>query len=104
MPTRDFTRVQTGREPVQFTIDGDTFHAVPLAPGGAMLDMAAVQDGTNSEKVRAISEFLDMVLTEESAVLFAARLRDKKRPITLDQATEVVVWLVEEAYTDRPTN
>jgi hypothetical protein len=93
-------------ETVTFDLNKTTYEAVPDAPGGNLLDVAAIASDTSktdAERARAVAIFLDGVLTDESSAKFAAAFRDKKDPITLPQALEVLQWLIEEVYVGRPT-
>jgi hypothetical protein len=92
------------QEDVQFEIDGDTFTAVGVAPAMAVLDISAVNEAVGGDKLKIVFTFLDQVLADESAALFAERLSSKDRPITIEQATSIAVWLMEEVYApERPT-
>ena len=95
---------RAGRGPVEFDVDGETFFAAPVMPTQAVLDVAdlAVKESV-AERASAISGFLDAVLLPESAVRFAARLRDPERPIGIEDAVAVVNWLIEDVYAMRPT-
>lgn len=89
---------------VEFTMDGDTFAAVDVAPGLSILNVSRINEAKNLGKVELIMDFLDQVLVPESAERFAARLKDPTNPITIDQCAAVAVHLVEDVYvTDRPT-
>ncbi len=100
---KDFT--SDDKKPhIQFKVDGDTFVAVGDPPAMAILDVSAVNKAEGMDKVRVVLEFLDQVLLDESAELFASRMRSKTEPIGIDQATGIAVWLMEEKYApDRPT-
>jgi hypothetical protein len=100
---KDFSR-ETEMEDVEIKVDGDTFYATGIAPALAVLDMAAVNDAGNVERMKIVMEFLDAVMHEESAERFAARLRSTTNPISVDQAVAIVMWLMEDVYaTERPT-
>jgi len=105
---RDFEqarRVDTG-EVVTFTLNGEEYSAWPDAPGGLILDLAKASmdtEATNAAQVAAAAAFLEATLVPESAERFAAAMRDPANPITFDQAAAVMEWLLEEAYTARPT-
>lgn len=91
--------------PIKFTIDGDEFFAAGECPGGTVTDLAAVSaaEGENeAEQLQVAMAFFDQVLLPDSAELFAERLRDPKRPITLQKAMKIFTWLM-EIYTDFPT-
>ncbi len=100
---RDFSRSKP-LERVDFTIDGDVFHAVGVAPAMAILNVSRINEAKDMGKVEVIMSFLDQVLEEESAERFAARLTDRMNPITIDQCASVAIYLIEEVYvTERPT-
>lgn len=91
--------------PIKFTIDGDEFWAAGECPGGTVTDLASVSaaEGENeAEQLQVAMAFFDQVLLPESAELFAERLRDPRRPITLQKAMRIFTWLMEK-YTDFPT-
>lgn len=108
MPHKDFEadrRIDRG-ETVTFTLNGEGYEAAADAPGGAILDVAATATDDSlpdGRRAMAIGTFLDAVLLPESAERFADRFRDPTNPITLEQATELLTWLVEEVYVGRPT-
>ena len=100
---KDFTN-KDKKPDIPFTVDDDTFTAVGTPPGMAILDVSAVNKAENIDKIKIIFEFLDKVLYPESAELFAERLSDPRRPIEIEQATAIAVWLMEEKYApERPT-
>jgi hypothetical protein len=99
---KDFSRER--KPDVPFTIDGDRFVAVGTPPGMAILDVSAVNKAEDLDKIRIVFDFLDKVLLPESAALFAERLASAEKPIEIEQATDVAVWLVQEKYNkERPT-
>jgi hypothetical protein len=103
MTVKDFTRV---RERVVFTIGPDTFEAAPALPGQTLTEFALrfsdAAEAATGDKLRIITDALSMVLLPESSALFAKRFADLEQPIELDQASEVLLWLV-ECYGLRPT-
>jgi hypothetical protein len=100
---KDFTRQ---RERLQFTIDGDVFEATPALPGQTLTEFARrftdVGSAPAEDKLRIITDALSMVLLPDSAALFSKRFADLEQPIELDQASEVLIWLM-ECYGLRPT-
>jgi hypothetical protein len=89
--------------PLEFTIDGDTFYAAGECPGGTVTDLALSADSENeTDQLQVAMAFFDQVLLPESADLFAERLRDPQKPISLQKAMRVFAWLVGK-YTDFPT-
>jgi hypothetical protein len=103
MATKDFTRE---RERITFTIDSDTFEATPALPGQTLTEFARrfadVTSAPNEAKLGIITDALSMVLLPDSAALFTKRFSDLENPIELDQATEVLIWIMEQ-YGLRPT-
>ena len=102
-PVKDFTRK---REPVNFRIDGDIFEAASALPGETLVQFAKrysdVGSATVMDRLDIITDALSMVLLPESAARFAKRFSDLANPIELDQASDVIVWLLER-YGLRPT-
>lgn len=100
---KDFSRK---REEIVFTIDEDRFEAAPALPGDILTEFAVRFADENADDAKARFEqwtaALELVLLPDSYKLFRARLRDKERPIELEQASEVIVWLLEQ-YGLRPT-
>jgi hypothetical protein len=89
---------------VEFDIDGEVFRLASVAPAMAVLDVAKVNTAEDIDKVQIIMVFLDQVLEPDSAQRFAARLRSIENPISIDQATSIAVWAMEEVYApERPT-
>lgn len=105
MATRDFSKP---REPIYFTLDGERFDSTPAIPGGTLAEFAtrfSGEDGTDRpplEQIQAYLSALELVLVPESYDRFHARLSDRERPVELDQAADVILWLLEQ-YGLRPT-
>lgn len=102
----DFSDPDSGKPPVPFTIDGETFYVAPAAPAGALQDMARIGELAKQERMAEMltmfNGFLSMVLMPESLERFTARMRDPQKPITQAQLTKIVKWLMEH-YAGRPT-
>lgn len=101
---RDFTRP---RKRLNFTIDDDTFEAASVLPGDVFAEMVALYNNaseaeTFQDQHDLLKKALEFALLPESWQRFAARLKDKARPIDDDQTSEIVIWLMEE-YGVRPT-
>lgn len=100
---KSFTKMDR-RDNVKFQIDDDVFEAVGTAPAMAVLDVSAVNQAKDLDKIRIILSFLDQVLLPDSAQRFADRLKSAEEPIDIDQAASVAVWLMEGVYApERPT-
>lgn len=101
---KDFSRQ---RKRLDFTIDDDTFDAAPALPGDVFVEFVGLYNSTGDvdglkEQHDLLKQALELVLLDESWQRFAARLKDKARPIEDDQMSDVVIWLLEE-YGMRPT-
>ncbi|GKQ35199.1 hypothetical protein [Streptomyces sp. A012304] len=102
-PVRDFTRK---RERLLFRIDDDVFEAATALPGKTLARFAArfanVENIPVEQQLDAFTDALGMVLLDESNARFQKRLDDLSNPIELEQASDVIQWLL-EAYGLRPT-
>lgn len=100
---KDFTRK---RSPVTFRIDNDLFEAAAALPGETLVQFAKrfsdVGGTADTDRLNVILDALSMVLLPESAARFTKRFSDLENPIELDQASDVIVWLLER-YGLRPT-
>lgn len=120
---RDFgSSPGTPKEPITFTLAGETFTALPEAPGAALNDLASGitldEKGYRVYSAPNLIAFVTAVLVEEEEVegedgtmervptddveRFLALMRDKRRVVPIDTLGEVVMWLAEE-YGDRPS-
>lgn len=102
-PVKDFTRK---RKRLTFRIDDDVFEAASALPGktlGAFATrFAGIEKIPVAQQLDVFAEALGMVLLPESNARFQKRLGDLNDPIELEQASDVVAWLMEE-YGHRPT-
>lgn len=102
-PVKDFTRP---RERLLFRIDSDVFEAATALPGKTLSRFAkrfaTVESTPPDQQLDAFTDALGMVLLPESNALFQKRLDDLERPIELEQASDVIQWLL-ECYGLRPT-
>lgn len=102
-PIRDFSEA---RERVLFRIDGDVFEAASALPGKTLARFAGrfadIEKVPPEQQLDAMTDALSMVLLPDSAALFAKRLDDLTNPISLEQASDVITWLL-ECYGMRPT-
>lgn len=100
---KDFTRA---RKRIEFVIDGDEFQAAPALPGKTLTEFAKrfadIADTGPTDRLDVLADALSMVLLPDSAALFQKRFEDLANPIELDQASDVIVWLLEQ-YGLRPT-
>lgn len=106
--TEEIKDFSVQRQPIKFKIDDDIFEAVPDVAAEVMIrfiDQATIlenSEASNDEKMSVIRGMFYMVLVEESADLFVARLNDPERPIGLSTFIAVVQWIMEQ-YSLRPT-
>lgn len=102
-PVRDFTRK---RKRLTFRIDDDVFEAATALPGKTLaafaVRFAGIEKIPVAQQLDVFAEALGMVLLPESNARFQKRLDDLNNPIELEQASDVVTWLMEE-YGHRPT-
>jgi hypothetical protein len=102
-PVKDFSRK---RERLVFRIDDDIFEAATALPGKTLARFAArfadIEHTPIDKQLDAFADALGMVLLAESNALFQKRLDDLENPIELEQASDVIQWLLEK-YGLRPT-
>lgn len=90
-------------EPIEFTIDGETFTAYPPSSGQMALLVAAQADSRDvSESMAAIIDFLDGILDEDAQAMYRRRLLDRDDPFDFDTVNDIVEGLIEE-WSARPT-
>lgn len=123
---RDFSKPVI-KEPtlIEFTLDGDVFHAYPNVGAGLIDDLmdltefgdlldkdpdtATAEDLTKLAKAQhtynvRLANFLDLVLSPESAELYASRLRlAGPKSIERWQSQGVIRFLIEEYSKPHPT-
>ncbi|MDK1473611.1 hypothetical protein QNO07_09285 [Streptomyces sp. 549] len=99
---RDFT---TARKSIRFRVDSDVFDAVPDIPAQTLLDFAMEMEHAGDspdQAIRAMVKVVDILLTQESAALFKARMSNPDNPISAQQLKDIMPWLLEQ-YGMRPT-
>lgn len=102
-PIRDFSRK---RERLVFRIDDDVFEAAAALPGNTLAQFATrfsnVESVPLDQQLKVFADALGLVLLPESNARFQKRLDDLQNPIELEQASDVITWLLEH-YGLRPT-
>lgn len=102
-PVKDFSRK---RERLAFRIDDDVFEAATALPGKTLARFATrftdIERTPFNKQLELFADALGMVLLPESNSRFQKRLDDLENPIELEQASDVIQWLM-EAYGLRPT-
>lgn len=90
------------KEPITFTIKGETFTAVPEVQGKVLIDLIKRSQSTDpTESFDMMLDLFNAALEDESLVRFNALLEDKHRIVTVEKLAEITQFLVEE-YADRP--
>lgn len=100
---KDFGSEAVPSEPITFTVNGETFTAIPAIQGAFLLhfvNQAGGSDGIHAAE--ALMEFYARVLTPESLERFNAMCSSPDKIVSMTTLSEIVGWLVEE-YTKRPT-
>ena len=91
---------------ILFRIDDDVFEAATALPGKTLARFAArfikVENTPIDKQLDIFADALGMVLLPESNALFQKRLDDLEHPIEVEQASDVIQWLLGE-YGLRPT-
>lgn len=102
-PVKDFSRK---RERLVFRIDDDIFEAATALPGKTLSRFATrfadIEKTPFDKQLDVFADALGMVLLPESNARFQKRLDDLENPIELEQASDVITWLLER-YGLRPT-
>lgn len=102
-PVKDFSRK---RERLVFRIDEDIFEAATALPGNVLAQFATRFSNIESipldQQLKVFADALGLVLLPESNGRFQKRLDDLENPIELEQASDVIQWLLER-YGLRPT-
>ena len=102
-PVKDFTRK---RKRIIFRIDNDVFEAATALPGKTLAAFATrfadIDKTPIAQQLNVFADALGLVLLPESNARFQKRLDDLTNPIELEQASDVIVWLMEQ-YGLRPT-
>lgn len=102
-PVKDFSRK---RERPVFRIDDDLFEAATALPGKTLARFATrfadIEKTPFDKQLDVFADALGMVLLPESNARFQKRLDDLENPIELEQASDVIQWLLEH-YGLRPT-
>lgn len=100
---RDFSAPIT----VSFKVDADVFYGVTGIPALSLLEFGMLYEGLAAQDMahqpEAFTRMFDLVLTDESAERFKARMSDKTNPVTMTQLMDILPWLMEQ-YGMRPTS
>jgi hypothetical protein len=118
-PVKQFHRTKVASTK-PFSLDGQLFHAVGVAPGGLILDFGGMtslseeqqalltkeeQDAVGKESLAAVTEFLNTVIVPNDKPAFHAAIRQVAEDgsvAALSDVMEIAQWLAEE-YAANPT-
>ena len=90
-------------EPLTFSLNNQTFRAVPAIQGSTLLEFVAKADGeSGGAAAGALYSFFESCMEPEEYQRFQALLQDPKVIIDMETNGEIAGWLVEQ-YTARPT-
>ncbi|QOR55354.1 MAG: hypothetical protein SHS37scaffold145_5 [Phage 71_18] len=79
------------------------FTAVPVAPGGALLDFTEkVEPSTGARPAAAIIQFMRDVLIDADVPRFEELIHSKSAQVDVEVLGDITNWLMEE-YAGRPT-
>lgn len=102
---KDFSKK---RQPIFFVLDGPTpdgerFDCYPALALPSLQEIALIADAITTENAtQSFVEFFKVVLQPESAARIEAKLADRMYPLDLEQANDIMSWLMGE-YGLRPT-
>lgn len=105
---KDFS---TERPPVRFKIKRsdntyDYFDGLPDLPALLLVEFATLAERLSESELgdqpKLFSALFELILQEQSAVLFISRMSDRKEPISLPQINDIMQWTM-AAYGLRPT-
>lgn len=100
-------RFDVSTEPKRFVLGDDdfVFEATPDLPD-TVLDLVPLMANLNAaagrEGIQPLYDFMEEVLTEESAAEFRRRVSAKRKTFGIGTIRQVITWLLEE-YGLRPT-
>lgn len=91
-----------GAEPIEFTLDDETFKAYPPTPAQFAYHVREQSHRDTSRRIASVINFLDGLLDEQGRDRFAERLLDRDDPFGLDDVNNIIAGLIEE-WTANPT-
>jgi hypothetical protein len=104
--TRDFgtSKKLADFEPLNFSLNGQTFNCRPAIQGQTMLQFVSDADSNDGGKAAsALYKFFEQALVTEDYPRFAEMLVSEEYIVDLSLLGDIAGWLVEE-YTSRPTS
>lgn len=80
---------------MEFSLAGQTFHCLPLFPGGVMADLIIAADKPLGVILDAAVALIRGVLVPEDEERWDAAIYGKEHVISAPQIAEIAEWLVE---------
>jgi hypothetical protein len=100
---KDFGSPESSKEPLSFSLFGETFECHPSLQGRFLLYLVSDSNSDYPAAAAAVvTKFFDTVLTEESAKRFNILANDPEKIVSVETLSSVTEWLVSE-YAERPT-
>lgn len=103
---KDFTTQKRIQQPVDFTLDGETFTFNPPKRSGLIMSVVASvgldRPSSDSDSVRDLLNWLGDGLSEDQADRILGRLRDPDDDFDLDKVNEIARYLLAQS-SNRPT-
>lgn len=102
---KDFSKK---RQPIYFILDGVTpegerFDCYPALALPSLQEIALIAGNMTQETItESFTEFFAVVLQPESAARMESKLKDRQNPLEVEQANEIMSWLM-EVYGLRPS-
>lgn len=97
---RDFTKK---RAPLFFMLDEERFDCAPSVPVESLQEIAQQIKGVSADNAAdALKIFFQTVMDAATHSRIVARMSNKVQPLDMEQALEIMEWLMEE-YGMRPT-
>lgn len=104
--TRDFgqSKKLTDFEPLNFTLNDESFNCRPAIQGTVLLQFVAEADSNEGGRsAAALQGFFEKALFEVDYLKFQEMLESEDIIVDLNLLGDIAAWLIEE-YTSRPTS
>ena len=96
MSKKTFTTYQP-TEQVEFDINDQTFHCVPMLPGATLLDfMSAADPDHPNEMAKAVRTLLKQAVVEEEREAFEAFITDPANAVSVDILSEIAGYVADK--------
>jgi len=99
MPSKQFTTAKRHAKPIEFDLDGETFHFTAPKTAGMVLDVIAdgAGDANSPAAAKAALDWLSQGLPEKENARLIERLRDPGDDFDFADLAPIIEFLVEEA-------